>query len=71
VVPDAVREVPVVAEGFAWRTAEEVPGTSALNKGKDAQITSVSCGSAGHCSPVSCTSAGHCRPSGYSADGYG
>jgi hypothetical protein len=33
-----------------WGTAEEVPGTAALNQGGDASITSVSCTSAGNCS---------------------
>ena len=33
-----------------WRTAQEVPGTAALNAGGDAEITSVSCASAGNCS---------------------
>ncbi len=33
-----------------WGTAEEVPGTAALNTGRDAQIDSVSCASAGNCS---------------------
>jgi hypothetical protein len=33
-----------------WRKAEEVPGTAALNKGDVAEITSVSCASAGNCS---------------------
>ena len=32
-----------------WRTAEEVPGTAALNTGGDAVVTSVSCASAGNC----------------------
>jgi len=32
-----------------WGRAEEVPGTAALNKGGDAQTSSVSCGSAGNC----------------------
>jgi hypothetical protein len=32
-----------------WGTAEEEPGTAALNKGRDAQLTSVSCPSAGNC----------------------
>jgi hypothetical protein len=32
-----------------WRTAEEVPGTAALNQGGDAVTTSVSCASAGNC----------------------
>jgi hypothetical protein len=33
-----------------WGKAVEVPGTAALNTGNDAQITSVSCPSAGNCS---------------------
>ena len=33
-----------------WQRAEEVPGTAALSKGRGASVTSVSCGSAGHCS---------------------
>jgi hypothetical protein len=33
-----------------WGTAKEVPGTASLNKGGTAEITSVSCGSAGNCS---------------------
>jgi D-alanine-D-alanine ligase-like ATP-grasp enzyme len=33
-----------------WGTAEEVPGTAALNRGGFAQISSVSCASAGNCS---------------------
>ena len=33
-----------------WGTAEEVPGTAALNQGGNAAITSVSCASAGECS---------------------
>ncbi len=32
-----------------WRTAIEVPGTGALNAGGFAQVTSVSCASAGNC----------------------
>jgi hypothetical protein len=32
-----------------WHTAVEVPGTAALNRGGNAQIISVSCGSAGNC----------------------
>jgi hypothetical protein len=32
-----------------WGTAIEVPGTAALNKGGNAEITSVSCTSAGNC----------------------
>lgn len=33
-----------------WGTAEEVPGTAALDQGEDAEIRSVSCASAGNCS---------------------
>src|SRR5262249_57432994 len=33
-----------------WGTAEKVPGTAALNQGGIAEISSVSCASAGHCS---------------------
>jgi hypothetical protein len=33
----------------SWRTAIEVPGTRALNKGGFAGVTSVSCASAGNC----------------------
>jgi hypothetical protein len=32
-----------------WGTAREVPGTAILNKGGTAQVTSVSCPSAGNC----------------------
>ena len=38
-----------LASGGAWRTAEEVPGTAALNTGGDAAVESVSCASAGNC----------------------
>jgi uncharacterized protein YunC (DUF1805 family) len=33
-----------------WRTAVQVPGSATLNKGGNAQVRSVSCGSAGNCS---------------------
>src|SRR5215469_12444531 len=33
-----------------WGTAREVPGTASLNKGGYAQVSSVSCASAGNCS---------------------
>jgi hypothetical protein len=33
-----------------WGKAIEVPGTAALNRGRDAEIASVSCASAGNCS---------------------
>jgi hypothetical protein len=39
-----------LAAGNPWGKAQEVPGTTALNKGHDAQIISVSCASAGNCS---------------------
>jgi hypothetical protein len=35
-----------------WGTAQEVPGTAALNKGDDARVEAVSCGAAGNCSAV-------------------
>jgi hypothetical protein len=34
----------------AWGTAAEVPGTAALNQGRFAGISSVSCAAAGSCS---------------------
>jgi hypothetical protein len=34
----------------SWATAQQVPGTAALNKGHFAQVLSVSCASAGNCS---------------------
>ncbi len=44
------------AQGFVaverngvWGRAIEVPGLGALNKGGDAKVSSVSCGSAGNC----------------------
>jgi hypothetical protein len=33
----------------SWRTALEVPGTAALNKGGNAEVVSVSCASVGNC----------------------
>jgi hypothetical protein len=36
--------------GGTWHKAIEVPGTAALNQGVQAQVTSVSCASAGNCS---------------------
>ena len=36
--------------GGTWGTAQEVPGIAALNQHGDAQITSLSCASAGNCS---------------------
>ena len=40
----------VTENNGAWGAMEEVPGTRALNYGKDAQVNSVSCASAGNCS---------------------
>ena len=36
--------------GGTWRKAIEVPGAAALNRGAQAEISSVSCASAGSCS---------------------
>jgi hypothetical protein len=42
---------PAASQGKqGWGTAEEVPGTAALNESGKADITSVSCGAAGNCS---------------------
>jgi hypothetical protein len=38
-----------VEQNGKWGTATRVPGLAALNKGKDAQVNSVSCASAGSC----------------------
>src|SRR5215469_11136341 len=38
-----------VSVAGTWRTAIEVPGSGALNKGGRADVQSVSCGSAGNC----------------------
>src|ERR1022692_4346862 len=38
------------ASSGTWGTAEEVPGAAVLNKGGDAQVSSVSCARAGDCS---------------------
>jgi hypothetical protein len=40
----------VTESGGKWGTAVEVPGTAAVNTGGDADVISVSCASAGHCS---------------------
>jgi hypothetical protein len=45
----AARAATVVSRG-TWGKAREVPGLGALNAGGDAQISSLSCGSAGNCS---------------------
>ena len=41
-----------------WGKAEEVPGTAALNQGGNAEITTVSCASAGECSAGGFTAGG-------------
>jgi len=35
-----------------WGTAAKIPGLSALNTGRNAAVTSVSCGAAGNCAAV-------------------
>jgi hypothetical protein len=40
------------AVSATWRTAKEVPGIAALNKGGVAEVSSVSCASAANCSAV-------------------
>ncbi len=50
--PLAVMAAPAggaVVRAGTWRAAIEVPGLGSLNKGGNAQLTSVSCGSAGNC----------------------
>src|SRR5579864_9469971 len=50
--PLAVMAAPgggAVARAGIWRAAIEVPGLGALNKRGNAQLTEVSCGSAGNC----------------------
>ena len=51
-VPLAVMAAPAsgaVARAGTWRTAIEVPGLGSLNKSGNAELISVSCGSAGNC----------------------
>src|SRR5215468_3814527 len=48
-----------VARAGTWRTAIEVPGLGSLNKGGEAQVHSVSCGSAGNCAAGGCYTDGH------------
>ena len=52
-----------------WRTAEEVPATAALNKAGIAQITSVSCASAGNCSAGGSYAGGYYPKGGYFPNG--
>src|SRR5215472_3484421 len=50
--PPAVMAAPAggaAARAGTWRTAIEVPGLGPLNAGGDAELPSVSCGSAGNC----------------------
>ena len=46
----SARGAPAVTSGGTWRTAEEVPGTAALNRHGNAEIVSVSCAAPGSCS---------------------
>lgn len=39
----------VTEKNGSWRNAVELPGSAALNTGKDAQVESISCPSAGNC----------------------
>ena len=48
--PDNSEAFVVNERNGTWGTAEEVPGTAALNFGIAAQVNSVSCASAGNCS---------------------
>jgi hypothetical protein len=48
-VGDAMQAFVADETGGAWGTAIEVPGSAALNKGGGAEVTSVSCDSAGNC----------------------
>jgi hypothetical protein len=48
----AARAAAPAAAGGTWGTAEEVPGTAALSQGGTAQVTSVSCPTAGSCGAV-------------------
>jgi len=54
----------VSGRGGAWATAAQVPGLAALNTGKEAQVTSVSCTSAGNCAAGGeyLDNRGHARP---------
>ncbi len=42
----------VAQAGGVWGAAEQLPGTSALNVGGDAQVSALSCSSAGNCSAI-------------------
>jgi hypothetical protein len=54
--------------GGTWGTAEEVPGTSALNGGGDAGLSAVSCVPGGDCSAVGSYTAGF--SGGYDAEAF-
>jgi hypothetical protein len=45
-----VQALVVTEQDGTWRDAQEVPGTAALNTGRSAEVTEVSCASAGNCS---------------------
>src|SRR6266487_989848 len=48
-IPAAFTWAGAVTPAGSWRRAIEVPGLAALNKGRNARVTSVSCGAAGNC----------------------
>jgi hypothetical protein len=47
--PAAAQTAAARAVSGTWGTAEEVPGTAALNTGGNAAVQSISCPSAGNC----------------------
>src|SRR5436305_6560054 len=58
-VPAAVARA-AAAGGGTWGTAQEVPGSAALNQGGNAEVESLSCAAVGNCSG-----------GGYYTDGHG
>src|SRR5215469_16364126 len=66
--PPAVMAAPAagaIARTGTWHTAIEVPGLGSLNKGGDAELFSVSCGSAGNCAAVGLYTDGLINRQGY------
>jgi hypothetical protein len=47
--PGPAGAAPATGGPTQWGSAQEIPGTSALNRGGDAFVTSMACGSAGNC----------------------
>jgi cytochrome c551/c552 len=67
--PQSSYQVFVVSEVHGtWGTAEQVPGSSALNPGRIAQINTVSCASAGNCSAGGYTTDGGGNSQAFVAD---